>query len=113
MAKEKLYTEELSITDCRFWNLVLQKLVRTVISLKFILFQEVMYECLKLVNKNKMTGTVFATSVVTSLITLAVGNVVVDLGIQFLDVKKDDKKEKFKKRYRGINKNDEDLYENE
>ena len=65
--------------------IVLQKLVRTAISLKFILFQEVMYVCLKLVDNDKMTGIVFATSVVVSLITLATGNVIVDLGIKFLD----------------------------
>ena len=75
----KLHSEEsLSIIRWRFWDLLIQKIFRNIVSMKFILFISILWISSQALYVDKISGVTFGLITTGALVVIAVSKVVTD-----------------------------------
>jgi len=114
LIKEKLYIEELTILEFKFWDLCIQKILRNFTSMKFLIFIFIYWISVWGLVKGKIDDKVFASIVISGLVVIASARVYADTKLNYDDSKYKEEGEEIKrKRHSRINDDEEeDLYEN-
>jgi hypothetical protein len=68
----------LSVAGTRFWDLVLQKLMRIIVSLKFIFFQQIFFASYVCLKSRLIDGTDFRWIIISGLVTIIISSVYTD-----------------------------------
>ena len=68
----------LSIIRFRFWDLVMQKCMRIVVSLKFIFFQQIFFASYVCLRRELIDGTDFRWIIISGLVTIIISSVYTD-----------------------------------
>jgi len=83
--KERLYTEELTIKETRFWDLCVQKLLRNFTSMKFLIFIFIYWASVWGLVNGKVSDAVFASIVISGLVVIAYSKVYTDTRLNYKD----------------------------
>lgn len=88
--KERLYTEELTIFEHRFWDLCVQKVLRNFTSMKFLIFIFIYWASVWGLVRGKISDAVFASIVISGLVVVASANVYTDTKLLYKDGENED-----------------------